>query len=494
MGTRNKALEYVNYVNERAIRDPQWFWGDSQDANEARAFLYNLKGGVDLINEIYTNTPPEIQKTISYKKLPTNVGGAGQKKMNKSITEATDSVAPVVAGALTAPVMAGQALATGALGTAGGLLGSKIGADLLGRAGENIGTDLLIGNNRSHNIIDENGTPTVIGSYGNTGRLVGNVTGSVLGGIAGSALGEAVPSWVRNTGSYGYRIGHPDSGPAGSDVRAGMHDLERGMLYGRRQIGGDMGPYMSKTGMRTLDGRFAAGDDVLHSNYWSNPLGMRGAAPRGAGSQILGRPISSNWMTPSGQYEPYGALFLSNYQVGDWNDYMTNMPDFRYKQYTPIDNPVEDSPIAPRPVTPPSALPVSGGSYRTPMQNLPYIESPTDELDLPDADIVGGPIGDNPSIRELRRRNRNMRAGARGVWDDPETEVDERTAARDLTRNENRSRRSQIKEKRSQIRNLRQNQRNTINNGSYLEDQGINTNYRDLADDYGREIRKIRGR
>lgn len=46
-----------------------------------------------------------------------------------------------------------------------------------------------------------------------------------------------------------------------------MHDLERGMLYGRRQIGGDMGPYMSKTGMRTLDGRFAAGDDVLHSNY-----------------------------------------------------------------------------------------------------------------------------------------------------------------------------------------------------------------------------------
>lgn len=95
--------------------------------------MYNLRGGVDLINEIYDNTPPEIQKTISYKKLPTNRGGAGQKKMNKSITDATDSVAPVIGGALAAPVMAGAALEAGLAGTVGGAAGSYIGSKIGGR-------------------------------------------------------------------------------------------------------------------------------------------------------------------------------------------------------------------------------------------------------------------------------------------------------------------------------------------------------------------------
>lgn len=61
---------------------------------------------------------------------------------------------------------------------------------------------------------------------------------------------------------------------------------------------------------------------------------------------------------------------------------------------------------------------------------------------------VGGPI-DDPSIRDLRNRNRNMRSGSRGVEDNPETENNERADARDLTRKENSSRRQQIREKRS---------------------------------------------
>lgn len=200
MGQRNKALEYVNYVNERAIRDPQWFWGDSPDANEAREFLYNLKGGVDLINEIFDNTPPEIQKTISYKKLPTNIGGAGQKKMNKSITDATDSVAPIIGGALAAPVMAGAAVEAGLAGTVGGLAGSFIGSKVGGHFGRKVGDSLLEGDNRSYNYVNDEGVPTVVGSWGQTGEDVGGLVGSVVGGLGGSAAAERVPGWGTSIG------------------------------------------------------------------------------------------------------------------------------------------------------------------------------------------------------------------------------------------------------------------------------------------------------
>lgn len=83
------------------------------------------------------------------------------------------------------------------------------------------------------------------------------------------------------------------------------------------------------------------------------------------------------------------------------------------------------------------------------MEGIPVMEAPTDELNMPENGIsVGGPI-DDPSIRDLRNRNRNMRSGSRGVEDNPETENNERADARDLTRKENSSRRQQIREKRS---------------------------------------------
>lgn len=53
--------------------------------------------------------------------------------MNKSITDATDSVAPVIGGALAAPVIAGPALEAGLTGTVGGVAGSYIGSKIGGR-------------------------------------------------------------------------------------------------------------------------------------------------------------------------------------------------------------------------------------------------------------------------------------------------------------------------------------------------------------------------
>lgn len=119
----NDYYGYINKIQEKAISNPQWFWSDADDASEARQWLYN-NGASDVVDNIYENTPEEIQKNISYKKL-SNISGS--KKMTSSIHSAQkefmdtagavglQSVAPVVlaVGLATAPEVTIPALVGG---------------------------------------------------------------------------------------------------------------------------------------------------------------------------------------------------------------------------------------------------------------------------------------------------------------------------------------------------------------------------------------------
>lgn len=508
MGTINRGLQYVNYVNERAIRDPKWFWGDTEDAQQARAFLYNLKGGQDLVNEIYQNTPPEIQKTISYKKLPTNTGGAGTKKMNKSITDATNAVTPVIAGILPAPVALGQSLAAGALGTALGVGGSYLGSKVMGNWGRQIGTDLLAGNNRSYNYLDENGTPTVVGSWGQTGQNIGNVVGSIAGGMAGSALGEAIPSWAQAQTSYGRMLNNRRVGDL-QNFTTGVLDSERGLLYGRPNGYSQKGNFMSRWTLRGNNGKFTYEDYALRSRNLSNPLGQKGNQLYGTGSHVTRDagatffPSTGFWSTSSGNYEPMGGLFMFG-SFGEGTDNPTVMPDFRYPNYTPIDtnSPVDtstDTPIVKRPSastiqelpTEVNYAPSTGPNFE-PISPISGISDPNN-LELPESNIIGG-AKDNPTIKDLQARNRDMRRAARGAVDNPETENNERRDARILARRDNKERRGQIRDMRKEIRGLRQNRDRILANGQYMQDQGIDTGYQDMVTDINSRIASIRGR
>lgn len=80
----NDYYGYINKIQEKAISNPQWFWSDATDASEARQWLYN-NGASAVVDNIYENTPEDIQKTIDYKKLSTN---SGTKKITSSIHSA----------------------------------------------------------------------------------------------------------------------------------------------------------------------------------------------------------------------------------------------------------------------------------------------------------------------------------------------------------------------------------------------------------------------
>lgn len=80
----NDYYGYVNKIQEKAISNPKWFWSDAEDASKARQWLYN-NGASAIIDNIYENTPEDIQKAISYKKLSNT---SGIKKMTSGIHSA----------------------------------------------------------------------------------------------------------------------------------------------------------------------------------------------------------------------------------------------------------------------------------------------------------------------------------------------------------------------------------------------------------------------
>lgn len=106
-------MRYFNDINEYAIKNPQWFWGDSEDAQQARRYLYDA-GAEDLISDIYTNTPESIRSGINAKKLPNSIK-SGQYKAG--ITGAISNAGKATAIGLAATAALPYALSSAVTGT-----------------------------------------------------------------------------------------------------------------------------------------------------------------------------------------------------------------------------------------------------------------------------------------------------------------------------------------------------------------------------------------
>lgn len=115
-------LRYINDLKAYAIQNPDWFWSDADDASSARQYLYGIGGG-GIVDEIYQETPDDIKKTISNKKLSTN---SSFNKFHEEWKDKQEDASKVVAGTLAASAAApftigglASAAGTGALGNAG---------------------------------------------------------------------------------------------------------------------------------------------------------------------------------------------------------------------------------------------------------------------------------------------------------------------------------------------------------------------------------------
>ena len=94
----NDYYGYINKIQEKAISNPEWFWSDAEDASKTRQWLHDNNAGA-IIDEIYDNTPDDIKKKISYKKLTTN---KAKEVFNKEIQDASNEASKYIAGTLAA--------------------------------------------------------------------------------------------------------------------------------------------------------------------------------------------------------------------------------------------------------------------------------------------------------------------------------------------------------------------------------------------------------
>lgn len=115
-------LRYINNLKAYAIQNPDWFWSDADDASNARQYLYGIGGG-GIVDEIYQETPDNIKKKISNKKLSKD---ASFNKFHEEWKDKQEDASKVVAGTLAASAAAPFAIggltsaaSTGALGNAG---------------------------------------------------------------------------------------------------------------------------------------------------------------------------------------------------------------------------------------------------------------------------------------------------------------------------------------------------------------------------------------
>lgn len=73
--------DYIKKIIDYAQNNPSLFWSDA--GKQTRLWLYN-NGYSSVMKEIYKNTPKEIRKTISYKKLPKETAiSAFQEKLTE---------------------------------------------------------------------------------------------------------------------------------------------------------------------------------------------------------------------------------------------------------------------------------------------------------------------------------------------------------------------------------------------------------------------------
>lgn len=208
----------INNVIEKAIVNPEWFWGDSDDAKAWRLLLENGSpdgnGGTNygaILEDIWRETPDEIKSRIPYNKLPNSIKSA---TYNQGISNAINNSTPYVMGALTLPALANP------LATAGAVAG----AGLLGAAGRNVGSDMqrlaidpetgqILGyvnqNNKPSPELVGFSTPTVIPDQSNNGEGLGQAIGTVLGAGVGNAANNAVVDLNYNPTGVEMKLGEP---------------------------------------------------------------------------------------------------------------------------------------------------------------------------------------------------------------------------------------------------------------------------------------------
>lgn len=103
----NDYYGYINSISEKAIQNPEWFWSDAEDATQARQWLYN-NGAKGVVDDIYNNTPSEIQSKIDKKKLShTTQAQQTAQNVSKGIDKAGQQFAPVLAATFAAPYAIG---------------------------------------------------------------------------------------------------------------------------------------------------------------------------------------------------------------------------------------------------------------------------------------------------------------------------------------------------------------------------------------------------
>lgn len=194
----NDYYGYINKIQEKAIANPSWFWGNSPDASEVRQWLYN-NGASTIVEDIYKNTPEEIQR-----KIPANYLSQDLQKqrymtdVHNRNEEAGKTAAKVAAAVATAPSMIGAAV-TAPIATAIGLIGGTAG----GIEGSVIGS--LIGNNIYSRGTENDG----VGASISTNRKVGAEIGGLVGGLAGG-IASAKPGMLAERNmlkKYGYENG-----------------------------------------------------------------------------------------------------------------------------------------------------------------------------------------------------------------------------------------------------------------------------------------------
>ena len=234
----NDYYGYINKVQEKAISNPQWFWGDTSDASEARQWLYN-NGASSIVENIYNNTPEEFRSTINSKYLPTSVH---QSNFNNGITTATDKAARTIGKGVLAAGSVGMMGAgllpvftegwTAGIPMLAGLAGSGFGSLVGGELGATYGALKTLVNDRwtpkdKHYL--ENEIPVVSGwnkswkahvdrftddvlKYGGYGAIAGGLLGGAYGGIRGAHFIDVVnngwPRISRNIMNFHKNFGH----------------------------------------------------------------------------------------------------------------------------------------------------------------------------------------------------------------------------------------------------------------------------------------------
>lgn len=250
MGT--VSMKDINSVIEKAILNPEWFWGDSADAARWRQLFAkgtpDGKGGTNygaILEDIWRETPDNIKSKIDPKKLPENLKA---KLYENIVSQGISNAAPTVAGIVTAPLAI-----TNPIPTAGAIIGGKV----LGNVGENVGKDIAVKTDNGYENKNRSAKKDVIGfniplvkpDKSLEGRAVGTAVGTVLGGLAAANLPEVSvtknitwnPQQAR-TGSFFKRI---SNGSVKNNIN-GRFVPRGGMNMGQYSSGTDLSATISE--------------------------------------------------------------------------------------------------------------------------------------------------------------------------------------------------------------------------------------------------------